>query len=168
MRTTRGKVRVALEALSLVGDISVSLNSTAASGSLEWLVTFLNNAGDLPPIEVDDSGLWGGISATIEEERAGTSTPVSGSFELSISNSLESVALSHDASAAEVRPTRRACARVGFWLSEADIDDERISYLSRSHRVCPIPIWGILVGPWGVSLILNHAKCACDWRVCFK
>lgn len=115
MRITRGKVRIALEALSVVGDISVSLNSTAASGRLEWLVTFLNNAGDLPSIEVDDLGLWGGVSATVEEARAGTSTPVSGSFELSISNS-KSVVLSHDASAAEVRTMRPPCARANFLI----------------------------------------------------
>lgn len=98
---------MALEALSLVGDISVSRNSTEVNSGPAWLVTFLNNAGDLPLLETDVSGLWGGVTATVGEERAGTSIRVSGSFLLSAGNSSESVPLFHNASANEVKKRER-------------------------------------------------------------
>lgn len=91
------KVRVALEALSLVGEMSVARNAS------DWLVTFLNNAGDLPLLQADDSGLWGGVSIAVSEERSGTSETISGTFELGLrSNPLERIVAPYDSSAAEV------------------------------------------------------------------
>lgn len=97
-------MRAALEGISVIGDTIVTKNSSAAAEGPEWHVTFLNNAGNLPILEADTSALWGGVSITVAEEREGTSTPVSGSFELgSPKNMSERVMISYDASATEVR-----------------------------------------------------------------
>lgn len=94
---------MALEAVSSVGEVLASRNVSTSSGGLEWLVTFMNNAGDLPLLVADSSAMWGGVSVSAAEERKGTSTSVSGSFELGISgNESKSETVSHDASAAEV------------------------------------------------------------------
>lgn len=78
-------------------------NASISTGGPEWSVTFLNNAGNLPLLEVDDSALWGGVIVAVEEERAGTSVAVSGSFELGLeSNASDRVVVPHDASATEV------------------------------------------------------------------
>lgn len=104
------QVRLALEELSLVGNILVSKNSSAAGGGPEWLVTFLNNAGNLPLLEADSSSMWGGVTVMIDEDREGTSESVSGSFELRASaNASERVIASYDASATEVWKRSRRC-----------------------------------------------------------
>lgn len=96
------KVRVALEAISVVGDVSVSKGNS--SSVPEWTVTFLNNAGDLPVLAVDNSAMWGGVTVAVNEERNGTSEGVSGSFALSMAgNDTDNVVVDHDASAAEVK-----------------------------------------------------------------
>lgn len=95
------KVRDALEAISIVGDVSVS--KSTASSAPEWMVTFLNNAGNLPELAADSSAMWGGVVVDVDERRSGTSEPVSGSFGLSVTgNAGETVTVSHDASASEV------------------------------------------------------------------
>lgn len=100
---TCGKIRVALEAISVVGDVAVSKNSSVPSGAPEWLVTFMNNAGNLPLLVADSSAMWGGVTVSVDEEREGTSESVSGSFELGVSeNASERVIVSHDVSAMEV------------------------------------------------------------------
>lgn len=79
------KVRVALEALSVVGDVFVSKRTPSASGGPAWWVTFLNNAGNLPLLTVDSSAMWGGVTISVDEEVRGTSKPVTGSFEIGTS-----------------------------------------------------------------------------------
>lgn len=119
---------MALEALSLVGDILVSKNSSAAGGGPEWLVTFLNNAGNLPLLEADSAAMWGGVTVVVDEERAGTSESVSGSFELRASgNDSESVIASYDASATEVRTRSRHC-----WHSYL-VRTRTVSKILRTH-----------------------------------
>ena len=94
---------MSLEAVSSVGEVLASKNVSTSSGGLEWRVTFMNNAGDLPLLVADSSAMWAGVAVTVAEERMGTSTSVSGSFELGISgNEWKSETVSHDASAAEV------------------------------------------------------------------
>lgn len=101
LATLLTKVRVALEAISIVGDVSVSKSNSSSSPS--WTVTFLNNAGDLPLMTVDSSAMWGGVTVTVDEERGGTSEAVTGSFELGLSgNDTERVNVPHNASAVEV------------------------------------------------------------------
>lgn len=96
------KVRVGLEAISIVGDVAVS--KSTAGGATEWMVTFLNNAGDLPELTADSSAMWGSVIVAVGQQRAGTSLAVSGSFELSVSgNGADTVTVSHDASVAEVK-----------------------------------------------------------------
>lgn len=74
------------------------------------MVTFMNNAGDLPLLVADSSAMWGGVTVSVAEERTGTSKAVSGSFELGISgNYSESETVSHDASAAEVNTSAQVC-----------------------------------------------------------
>lgn len=96
------KVRIALESISVVGDVSVSkVNSSSVP---EWTVTFLNNAGDLPLLAVDSSAMWGGVTIAVDEERSGTSEGITGSFTLSVAgNDTDNVVVAHDASAVEVR-----------------------------------------------------------------
>lgn len=66
-------------------------------------MTFLNNAGDLPLLTVDSSAMWSGVTVAVDEERAGTSEAVSGSFELGVSESNAGrITVSYDASAVEV------------------------------------------------------------------
>lgn len=98
---------MALEAVSSVGEVLASRSVSTSSGGLEWLLTFMNNAGDLPLLVADSSAMWGGVSVSVAEERKGTSTPMSGSFELGVSgNESKRETVSHDASAAEVCYTR--------------------------------------------------------------
>ncbi|CAM9633006.1 unnamed protein product, partial [Hapterophycus canaliculatus] len=95
------KVRTALEAISAVGDVSVL--KTTSIGSPEWMVTFLNNAGDLPLLTADSSAMWSSVTVAVDEERAGTSEAVSGSFDLGVSETdTERITVSYDASAIEV------------------------------------------------------------------
>lgn len=95
------QVRLGLEAISTVGDVSVS--KSTSSSAPEWTVTFLNNAGNLPELTADDSAMWGGVTVDVDEERSGTSEAVSGSFDVSVSgNGADRVTVSHDVSAAEV------------------------------------------------------------------
>ena len=99
---------MALEALSVVGDVLVSKVAPSTSGGPEWLVTFLNNAGNLPLLAVDVSTMWGSVTMTVVEERKGTSELVSGSFELGISKDpTAKVMLSCDVSANEVMEVPR-------------------------------------------------------------
>lgn len=94
---------MALESISFVGEVLASKNVSATSGGLEWMVTFMNNAGDLPLLVADNSAMWGGVTVGVVEERTGTSKAVSGSFELAVSeDGSKSETISHDASAAEV------------------------------------------------------------------
>lgn len=94
---------MALEAVSVVGDVTVSKTLSPSTGGPEWLVTFMNNAGNLPELVADSSAMWGGVTVSVNEEREGTSETVSGSFELGISGSTSGrVAVSHDVTAAEV------------------------------------------------------------------
>lgn len=87
-----------------MGDVSVS--KSTSSSSPEWTVTFLNNAGDLPLMTVDNSAMWGGVTVAVDEERRGTSEAVAGSFELGVSgNDTERVVVPYDVSAVEVNLT---------------------------------------------------------------
>lgn len=98
-----GKIRMAVEAISSVGEVLASRNVSTSSGGLEWLVTFMNNAGDLPLLVADSSAMWGGVAVSVAEERMGTSMSVSGSFELGVSgDESKSETVSHDASSGEV------------------------------------------------------------------
>lgn len=99
---------MALEALSVVGDVSVSKSAPSASGGPEWWVTFMNNAGNLPLINVDSSAVWGGVTMSVDEEIRGTSKPVAGSFELGTSEEPGAkVMLPHYVSAVEVMRSHR-------------------------------------------------------------
>ncbi|CAM9426180.1 unnamed protein product, partial [Ectocarpus fasciculatus] len=99
---TSDEVRVALEAISVMGDVSISKGNL--SSAPEWTVTFLNNAGDLPLLAADSSAMWGGVTVAVDEERNGTSEGISGSFALSVAgNDTENVVVAHDASATELK-----------------------------------------------------------------
>lgn len=86
-----------------MGEVDVVKSVPVTTTGPQWMVTFLNNAGNLPLLEVERSNLWGGATILVEEERSGTSAPVSGSFELFMQERDEvSVALPYDASGEEV------------------------------------------------------------------
>lgn len=86
-----------------MGEVDVVKSVSVTTTGFQWMVTFLNNAGNLPLLEVDHSTLWGGATILIDEERLGTSVPVSGSFELFMQERDEvSITLPYDASGEEV------------------------------------------------------------------
>lgn len=98
---------MALEAIPPIGDILVSKNFTTPGGGPEWLVTFMNNAGNVPNLVADSSDMWGSNTVSVGEQRMGTSEPISGSFELRASeNTSEGVRILYNSSAAEVKKTQ--------------------------------------------------------------
>lgn len=83
-------------------------NASVTTGGPAWFVTFLNNAGDLPLLVADSTAVWGGVTVVVEEDRAGTSSTLSGSFDVGISgDTSDMVTVSHDSSADEVSQTYR-------------------------------------------------------------
>lgn len=108
----------------------MSKNSSAAGGGPEWLVTFLNNAGNLPLLEADSSSMWGGVTVMIDEDREGTSQSVSGSFELKASaNDSERVIASYDASATEVWKRSWRCWYIVFFSTMPRLRRTKTAFL---------------------------------------
>ena len=118
-------MEMTLERLTNVGDVEVSCRSNGNFG-LEWTITFITNAGDLPQLEV----VWedmvpGDAVVAVTTVRDGTSVALGGDFAMEFDGQ-RSGYLPYNATAAEMKDALQVLSTVGtvdVQRSDADEND---------------------------------------------
>ena len=138
-------IKKRLEALSTIGQVTVSASAASAAAGCVWTVTFDSNAGasTFPSIEVsgtsDNGATWDAFSNagtfddvsqdtfTVTDSVAGTSAPLGGSFTLEFDGQRTGY-LSYDSDAATIEAALDALSTIGDVDVTRSTSDENGGY----------------------------------------